>query len=272
MSHILKDLSTPALIKAVKGNLYGLFRLLKQSAKTEFVESDELVRWHTSIRHPWFNGVLCTQAASTHETSVIQDTLAYFKSRQVSIFTWWMETNLPVEVWKQSLLGQGLKVDENTPGMALDLSTLKPKQPLPAGLQIEQVTDLETFQDWTHTFVQAFELPDSWKASLYDIFASLGLALPVRHYLGYLAGEQAATATLFLGAGVAGIYNVATVPEARKQGIGAAMTLRPLYDAYALGYHVGILQSSEAGFGVYQKLGFQKICNMDHYFWGDETE
>jgi len=270
MSEILKDMATPVLIKAVKDNLYGFFRSLTQSPKVDFVESDGLVRWHSSMHHPWFNAVLCTQPASTHETSIIQDTLAYFRSRKVPIITWWMETNLPVDAWKQSLLAQGFKVDKNTPGMAMDLSTLEPKQQLPNDLQIEQVTDLETLHNWADTFVHGFELPDGWKAGIYETFATLGLDLPIRYYLGYLAGEKVAISMLFLGAGVAGIYCVATVPEARKQGIGAALTLKPLYDAYELGYRVGVLQSSEAGFGLYQKLGFQKVCDMDHYFWADQ--
>jgi len=154
----------------------------------------------------------------------------------------------------------------------MDLATLEPKQQLPAGLRIEQVTNLETLQDWIDTFVQAFELSDSWKAPMYENFVGLGLDLPMRHYLGYLDGEPVALSMLFLAAGVAGIYNVATVPAARKQGIGSALTLKPLYDAYELGYRVGILQSSEVGFGVYQKLRFQKVCNMGHYFWTEEKQ
>jgi len=76
-----------------------------------------------------------------------------------------------------------------------------------------------------------------------------------------------ATSTLFLGAGVAGIYNVATVSEARGQGIGANLTVLPLQQARAMGYRAGVLQSSAMGFGVYRRLGFQQLCAMDHFYW-----
>jgi len=70
-----------------------------------------------------------------------------------------------------------------------------------------------------------------------------------------------------LAAGVAGIYCVATVPEARRQGSGGAITAAPLHIARAMGYRIGILQASESGHPVYRRLGFQEFCTLGLYLW-----
>ena len=54
-------------------------------------------------------------------------------------------------------------------------------------------------------------------------------------------------------------------PEARGKGIGAAMTLAPLLKARESGCRLGILQSSQMGYGVYKALGFQEHCKIDLY-------
>lgn len=271
MNEILTDLSESTLAKATKANLYTFFRYLSRSSQMQFYEGPSFIRWHTAVPHPWFNGVLSAQPASANEEKIIQENLPYFKAHHVPIFAWWLEPQLPVAAWADQLLSQGFGYDANTPGMAVDLATLLPSVPHPNGLLIRPVDNLEALQTWTSIFIKGYQIPEAFLPPLFELLAGLGLDLPIRHYLGYLHNQPVATASLFLGAGVAGIYYVATLAEARGQGIDAALTLKPLHEAHQMGYHAAVLQSSEMGYRVYQGLGFRKLCVMDHFFWKSES-
>ena len=87
----------------------------------------------------------------------------------------------------------------------------------------------------------------------------------LRRYVGYLGGVPVAASGLVLHSGAAGIFAVTTLPAARRQCIGAAMTRIPLLDALAEGYKVGTLQASEIGYPVYKKLGFETVCGIGLY-------
>jgi N-acetylglutamate synthase len=84
------------------------------------------------------------------------------------------------------------------------------------------------------------------------------LAAPgVRCYLGEVDGEPVTTAVgLALGSFV-GIFNVATPPAYRRRGYGAAVTARAVADGVAAGATWAWLQSSGAGYHVYNRLGFR---------------
>jgi GNAT superfamily N-acetyltransferase len=126
---------------------------------------------------------------------------------------------------------------------------------------------------WAQTLAWGFGEGENEANWVRDVYRKIGLGDDVnfRHYLGWLDGKAVATTSLFLGAGVAGIYFVMTVPEARRQGIGAGITLAALQNARAMGDRVGVLGASEPGVPVYQRIGFQEYCQIGIYEWHPEN-
>jgi GNAT superfamily N-acetyltransferase len=167
------------------------------------------------------------------------------------------------------LLAHGFADAGPEPGMAIDLEAPQAALTAPTSLQITRVADAQTLAVWSDTLAQGFgEGPReaAWVGAMYQ---RIGFddAVPWRHYLGYHDRRPVATASLFCGAGVAGIYFVFTTPAARRQGIGAAITFAALQEARRLGYRIGVLGASDMGYSVYQRLGFREYCTIGIYEW-----
>jgi len=75
-------------------------------------------------------------------------------------------------------------------------------------------------------------------------------------FLGTIDGQPVGTSGLFLAHGLAGVYNVATVPEGRGKGVGAALTWAAALAGGAAGATRSMLQSSEQGEPVYRRMGY----------------
>ncbi|MEQ7006624.1 GNAT family N-acetyltransferase [Actinopolymorpha sp. B17G11] len=182
--------------------------------------------------------------------------------------TWHVGPSMRPSDLGDRLLAAGFEAGAEA-GMAADLHALLEDLSTPDGLEIARVTDRATLARWKDTLAQGFGEGESEAAWVAQVYARIGFGddVPYRHYLAYLDGEPVGTSTLFLGAGVAGIYFVMAVPAVRRQGIGAAVTLAALRDARALGYRIGVLGSSKAGHSVYARLGFQDYCEIRVYEW-----
>lgn len=271
MSGTLYDLSTSTLATAIKANLFDWYRYLGSSPNVELDETPERTWVLTGLPTAKLNVVLRTQAEAGSVDTTIEDTLAYFRSKNLAQVSWWVEPDTRPEDMGRHLAAHGLTYAEGIPGMAVDLSVLNENPRTPSGLTIEPVRDIEALKQWAHVSRVGFGFAETCEDTWRDMFTGLGFELPLRNYVGILNGEPVATSELFLGQGVAGIYIVATLPEARRQGIGAAMTLTALREARALGYRIGILHASSMGQGVYRQLGFQEHCRMSFHVWTNET-
>lgn len=266
METIQTDVSDEALVRAIRTNMGDFFRHFSRSDPQEHFENEKFARWCMPLPHPWFNGVLSSKLPEAQDNVFIEETLQYFRDKHTNTCTWWFEPPLKRADWETPLRKYGFRFSNDTPGMAVDLNALAQAQQNVEGLEIRVVEDEETLRTWAHVFTLGYELPPDWEEVIFESWLRLGLEWPMRNYLGFVEGKPVSTSTLFLGGGAAGIYDVATLREARGQGLGAALTLQPLLEAYRLGYRVGVLQSSEMGYHVYERLGFRHVCQIEYFY------
>jgi GNAT superfamily N-acetyltransferase len=269
----LQDLSTHALVTAIESNLFGLVSEFRQWSRTELHDDPDMLWSVTDIPFPLFNGVLRARLAASRIDAAIEAAVARCRSRKVPLLWWTGPATRPADLGAR-LMSHGFVHDADLPGMAVDLTVLGEAPPAPPGLEIERVSEPETLRTWCQVATAGFGMPGFVGDAFLELFTSVGLGggSPLHHYIGRLDGEPVATSSMFIGAGVAGIYNVCTIPEARQRGIGAGLTHRALGDARASGFRAAILQSSALGAGVYRKLGFREYCNVGHYVWTGERD
>jgi GNAT superfamily N-acetyltransferase len=272
MSDILKDFSAPTLVAAIEANQLEFWADLARFPQVELHQDREIMWFVTGIPFPMCNLVCRTQFEPDGIDARIEATLAFFRSRHLPMLWHIGPATRPADLGKY-LIAHGLVHAGDDVGMAVDLLALNDDLPTSPALMIQPVSDVVTLKQWFHAFSLSFELPESVGQAIFDIEASSDAwqHLRRRFYIGLLNGEPVATAMLFLGAGVAGVYSIGVLPAARRQGIGMAMTLATLCEARAMGYRIGILHSSQMGLGMYRRLGCQEYCSVSDYIWAGET-
>lgn len=259
MQNILSDFSAERPVKnAIKANWENYHYCLGRASCVELSIGRYLTWFVTNMPDHFMNLVVCTDLPNDGIDELMESTLAHFRSLNIRKLTWLAEEGVPATEIKNHLLATGSTFSKAfSREMAADLVALPEALQLPTGLEIVPVDNGETLQQWIHIASIGFEVPEEYEKVWYDFFVETVFDLPFRSYLALLNGQPVATSQLFLSAGVAGIYNVTCIPEARGQGIGAAITLAPALAARGMGYRVAILQASDLGARVYRRLGFQ---------------
>ena len=102
-----------------------------------------------------------------------------------------------------------------------------------------------------------FEAPEEYFQQLMTTGLLRGAG--VRCYLGEFDGEPVTTGVGVTFGDSVGIFNIATPPGHRRHGYGSAVTARTIRDGLSCGARWAWLQSSPAGYPVYQRLGFQTV-------------
>ncbi|PZF81501.1 GNAT family N-acetyltransferase [Jiangella anatolica] len=249
-----------APVRAIENNAAELL-LAMGAAGGGQQRDDDRVRW-TVGGSPldYHNAVVAADLAAADADHAISEFQRLLTERGVP-GSWHVGPSMrPIDLGRR-LLDAGFVRGGSEPGMAVHLSELV--EPPGTGLEVSRVERAEHLAVWEATLGRGFGEGEKEARWVADVYRRLGLTDPWRHYLGRLDGEPVATATVYLAAGVAGVYFVMTVPEKRRRGIGASMTYAALREVTGIEY--AVLGSSAAGRSVYARLGFREYCTIDLY-------
>jgi ribosomal protein S18 acetylase RimI-like enzyme len=249
---------------ALDANFADLIRWYGSRPGGEIRAGDDVTCCSTGLA---FRSVNCAVAIDLDPTTAderIADVRDWFVARGVP-WRWLVgPTSRPADLGER-LIRAGFELVSDGAGMALALDGFEPESP-PAGVEIATVDDVAGLEDWEGLQRRALALDDVRTRAWRDAHdRALSAELPMRVWVARLDGVPVAASGLFVAAGVAGIYNVATVPEARGRGIGRAVTIAALAEGVARGHRTAVLGASEMGYPVYRRLGFREVSRLRSY-------
>ena len=122
-------------------------------------------------------------------------------------------------------------------------------------LRIVEARDELDLRDFDEAMIHGYPIPEL-AFPIDRITDERALGGPMRYFVGYEDDRPVACAAAYVGERENGVYMVATLPEERGKGYGAALTAA----AIAAAPHLpAVLQASDLGQPIYRRLGFQDI-------------
>ena len=268
MTDIARDTSPASMAHANEANLFGGFAACALAYGGEVRDDPDLLWCATGLPAAGWNRVLRARLAPETLDARIAEVIARARTLGVP-FQWDLSPSTRPADLAAHLVRHGFTDGGSEPAMGVALANLPAAPSLPDGVTIARVKDPAAMEDWVRTVLVSFGAPTSAvPVFLPRIARDLTGDPPAAHYyLARLHGEPVAGSALTTAGGVAGIFSVATVESARRRGIGAAITMAPLLDARARGYHVGVLQASEMGYPIYARMGFTEQFRYHSFAW-----
>jgi predicted N-acetyltransferase YhbS len=193
-----------------------------------------------------------------HASEQLDEMIAYYRKRQPlkDVIFWSTEPPRPTGIEAQ-LIARGFEWSSQPHWMWLDMRNLRLPPTIPKGLRIEV---MENAPLWNVT-----DLPYYNRSVVQRRRARKSARIPyVWHIAASLDGQLVGHAILHLTTGelgVAGIFDVGVVPEARNKGVGKAITFSTCSLAQKMGCRHVVLNSTPAGEPVYKRLGFGSLGN-----------
>lgn len=249
------------VLRALEHNLWELWSWFGRGPGCALHDEGDALWFDTPIPTLPYNGVLrfaVTSAVDRRIDSIIE----HYQRRRVA-FLWVIHpSSLPSDLGER-LHKRGLAEVEVCSGMAVNLADLPDPPSAPEGFEIHEVDDematnrLIEFAAW-RWHVPAEAQPH---LSAYNQVLCIGTpSAKVRCWMAWRDGVPVSKVVLHCAAGAAGIYAVATKPEARGQGLASILTLEALRTARQAWYQLGVLHSTPMAQKLYAALGFHDVA------------
>jgi len=244
------------------------FRSFAVLPGAQLISNGEVFGVMTGLPRTFFNGIATTNFDGAGVDAAIERTIEPFRANDCA-FRWWVTPGTRPAELGPMLAAHGLRHVYDSAAMTADLTRPAANVAVEGDLDIRRVAGIEEMQEWSNVLLRVFGASafetDAWLTA----FSQIGLHEDSSwaHFVAFAGGSAVATTSLMLAGELAGVYHVATLPEARGRGIGAAVNAAALQYARERGAREAVLQSSEMAVGVYRRIGFVQTSTVGMYEW-----
>jgi GNAT superfamily N-acetyltransferase len=205
--------------------------------------------YRSGLAHPNYNGVLGADC----DVDAMLDAV-----RSWNLPARWLISSASAGNIEDTFRAHGWVMGDEYPAMIAPIGSLP--APRLDGITVETVQTDSQRAEWLDVLCDGFGISGDAAAAVTAAHVWPMRHEPERLYL-LLRRDGAAVATTMLHTpcGVAGVYGVAVRRDRRRQGLGALATLVAAHAGAERGHSVAMLQATQDGFPVYERLGFRTI-------------
>jgi GNAT superfamily N-acetyltransferase len=168
----------------------------------------------------------------------------------------------------ERLQKRGLQEIEIAPCMGRSLENLPDMPPIPYGVEIREAIGETDLIELYGLAAWRWGVPDEHRPQLRKMIEKFEIGertSNTRFWLAWKDGVPISKIGMYNGSGSAGIYGVATKPEARGLGIASILMNVAMQAAKEMGHNLAVLDSSPLAEKLYQRLGFINVAPLRLY-------
>lgn len=251
----------------IEENLRAAMRFFGEaSGSGEVCAVDGAVAMFSGLDYGVFNiGLLTRPAADGELEARLTDLARYFRERTMRWSFWLCDDLLDPTARKRerhTFQTFGMRAISQPPGMLASV-LLPPARPLPR-IECRPVRDAAARGVFAEITAIAFDIPYTVAHTVYSREEAWNG--DYQGFVGLVDGRAVAIVAIVPTAGALGVYSLATMPSLRRQGYGEALLRAAVTEMQQRsGAMPVVLQSTEAGYAMYRRMGFRDVTKFTVY-------
>lgn len=258
--------STDAVIHQIEMNLWETWSNFGRGPGCTLHDDGDTLWFETPIPVLPYNTVLKFQAERDVDQR-IDFLVDRYADRKVPLLWIVHPSSLPLDL-PERLQQRGLQEIEIAPCMARSLDDLPEAPPIPEGVEIREAIEENDLIELYGLAAWRWGVPHEHRPQLRQMIEKFEIGertSNTRFWLAWKAGAPISKIGLYNGSSSAGIYGVATKPEARGLGLASILMNTAMHAAKEMGHNLAVLDSSPLAEKLYQRLGFINFAPLRLY-------